>query len=230
MTNLKRPPKKRRKKKPSSANPNSSNSSSGTGTLLTTINGNSDHRGSTDSGENEKNNVLQAITILQRSEGQANGFSEEPLDSTTEPAENSAEMEDSEEILDDDQTPDPNAEHVNDEPVEPEQDQRVTEIEAEIIPEDAKILVRLFIIVIVHSFLKQCFARSKNECTLIAISFKFQDAFQSHNKIKVKITLIFTPNSPRLKKPVVQRNPSQFGTFWHFLAFIKSFCFSFAVR
>ena len=162
MTNLKRPPKKRRKKKPSSANPNSSNSSSGTGTLLTTINGNSDHRGSTDSGENEKNNVLQAITILQRSEGQqANGFSEEPLDSTTEPAENSAEMEDSEEILDDDQTPDPNAEHVNDEPVEPEQDQRVTEIEAEIIPEDAKILVRLFIIiVIVHSFLTQCFARS----------------------------------------------------------------------
>ena len=230
MTNLKRPPKKRRKKKPSSANPNSSNSSSGTGTLLTTINGNSDHRGSTDSGENEKNNVLQAITILQRSEGRANGFSEGPLDSTTEPAENSAEMEDSEEILDDDQTPDPNAEHVNDEPVEPEQDQRVTEIEAEIIPEDAKILVRLFIIVIVHSFLKQCFARSKNECTLIAISFKFQDAFQSHNKIKVKITLIFTPNSPRLKKPVVQRNPSQFGTFWHFLAFIKSFCFSFAVR
>ena len=230
MTNLKRPPKKRRKKKPSSANPNSSNSSSGTGTLLTTINGNSDHRGSTDSGENEKNNVLQAITILQRSEGQANGFSEGPLDSTTEPAGNSAEMEDSEEVLYDDQTPDPNAEHVNYEPVELEQDQKVTEIEAEIIPEDAKILVRLFIIVIVHSFLKQCFARSKNECTLIAISFKFQDAFQSHNKIKVKITLIFTPNSPRLKKPVVQRNPSQFGTFWHFLAFIKSFCFSFAVR
>ena len=160
MTNLKRPPKKRRKKKPSSANPNSSNSSSGTGTLLTTINGNSDHRGSTDSGENEKNNVLQAITILQRSEGQANGFSEGPLDSTTEPAENSAEMEDSEEVLDDDQTPDPNAEHVNDEPVELEQDQKVTEIEAEIIPEDAKILVRLFIIVIVHSFLKQCFTRS----------------------------------------------------------------------
>ena len=157
VTNLKRPPKKRRKKKPSSANPNSSNSSSGTGTLLTTINGNSDHRGSTDSGENEKNNVLQAITILQRSEGQANGFSEGPLDSTTEPAENSAEME---EVLDDDQTPDPNAEHVNDEPVELEQDQKVTEIDAEIIPEDAKILVRLFIIVIVHSFLKQCFARS----------------------------------------------------------------------
>ena len=157
MTNLKRPPKKRRKKKPSSANPNSSNSSSGTGTLLTTINGNSDHRGSTDSGENEKNNVLQAITILQRSEGQqANGFSEGPLDSTTEPAENSAEMEDSEEVLDDDQTPDPNAE-----PVELEQDQKVTEIEAEIILEDAKILVRLFIIiVIVHSFLTQCFARS----------------------------------------------------------------------
>merc|ERR1739838_1024637 len=136
VTNLKRPPKKRRKKKPSSANPNSSNSSSGTGTLLTTINGNSDHRGSTDSGENEKNNVLQAITILQRSEGQqANGFSEGPLDSTTEPAENSAEMEDSEEVLDDDQTPDPNAE-----PVELEQDQKVTEIEAEIILEDAKIL------------------------------------------------------------------------------------------
>ena len=140
MTNLKRPPKKRRKKKPSSANPNSSNSSSGTGTLLTTINGNSDHRGSTDSGENEKNNVLQAITILQRSEGQANGFSEGPLDSTTEPAENSAGMEDSEEVLDDDQTPDPNAEHVNDEPVELEQDQKI--------PEDAKILVRLFLIVI----------------------------------------------------------------------------------
>merc|ERR1712008_455547 len=129
---------KRRKKKPSSANPNSSNSSSGTGT---TTNGNSDHRGSTDSGENEKNNVLQAITILQRSEGQAtNGFSEGPLDSTTEPAENSAEMEDSEEVLDDEQTPDPNDEHVNDEPVELEQDQKVTEIEAEIIPEDAKIL------------------------------------------------------------------------------------------
>ena len=154
MTNLKRPPKKRRKKKPSSANPNSSNSSSGTGTLLTTINGTSDHRGSTDSGENEKNNVLQAITILQRSEGQANGFSEGPLDLITEPAENSAEMEDSEEVLYDDQTPDPNAEHVNYEPVELEQDQKVTEIEAEIIPEDAKILVRLFIIVIVHSFLK----------------------------------------------------------------------------
>merc|ERR1712008_355110 len=63
-----------------------------------------------------------------------------PLDSTTEPAENSAEMEDLEEVLDDDQTPDPNAEHVNDEPVELEQDQKVTEVEAEIIPEDAKIL------------------------------------------------------------------------------------------
>ena len=91
-------------------------------------------------------------------------------------------MEDSEEVLYDDQTPDPNAEHVNYEPVELEQDQKVTEIEAEIIPEDAKILVRLFIIVIVHSFLKQCFARSSIDTIWWFVSLSIMSDDQHHSR------------------------------------------------